>query len=371
MAGQLLRFLCLVTAVANTAGNLGLFLFYPLVFSWLHIPLPSDLFTFYAVLGFSFTNGLLAFLVWLEPSRSTRLLAIGIVSKGLYALMTLYFYIFHGLHGFWMLFGLWDAAFTLIFFLYLIHLLRPDLLVLNSGYLLPGVERPRTKKALLLYYSLSGNGVRAIAAVRRGLEAGGYACTVKQVEPVEQELFHFPFGSVWQFTRIMLRALFRIPVKSQPLGLLADHPYDLIVCESQTWMIGMSGPMEGVFLASENRAIFAGRDAAAINLCRGLWRRAQCQLITCLQRSGARVVGAQAYTNPGWEPARLLSLFIFLAAGKPDVPRWLKDWLLQSPYLDEAGLAELERFGHRLAARPIWASGSPATEIADESETVV
>src|SRR5215469_13596392 len=235
------RYLCLLTALANAGGNLGLLLFYRPIYSLFGVPLPKDLFTFAFVCGFSFTVGVLAFLVFLAPGKTIPLLVVGIVGKATYAFFTFYFRTHGGLHPFYMIFGWWDAIYSVIFFLFLIRLVSPDLTTLNHGDILEGVDRPRTHKALMIYFSLTGNGSGAMRRVREGLESRGYTVDEKICEPNES-LFHFPFSLV-EFIRIMLRAIFRVPTTVKPLDIPANHPYDLVVMESQTWFVGMSAPV--------------------------------------------------------------------------------------------------------------------------------
>jgi hypothetical protein len=345
---KIFRYLCLLTAFANAGGNVAILLLYRPVFALLGVPLPRDMFSFTFVSGFSFTVGVLAFMVFLDPEKNVNLLVVGTIGKAIYSLFTFYFFYEEGLHWFYRVFGVWDGAFALIFLLFLIHLISADLAVFNDGVILPGVARAPTRRALLLYHSLTGNGAGAIRRVRDGLVAKGYAVEEKAVESTEG-LFHFPFSLV-EFVRIMLRAIFRRPTTIKPLGIPADHSYDLIVVACQTWFIGMGAPTEAIFADPANRAIFAGRDAAAVTVCRGLWRRTQAMTIRHLEACGANVVGARAFANPGWEPARTFSLFIFLGAGKENTPRWLGRFL-QPQHLAETSLAALQRFGEELALR--------------------
>lgn len=345
----LFRYLCLITAIANAGGNLFLFFFHKPVFDLFGVPPPQDMHSFAFVCGFSFTIGVLAFLVYLEPFGRRDLLVVAIVGKAIYAGLTAYYYHDHGLHWFYRIFGLWDAAFTVVFFLYLIQLVSDDLDGLNASVIRPGVPGARQRKALILYYSLTKNGERAMERLRKGLESKNYDVDQKLVEP-EEALFHFPFHFA-EFLRIMLRAIVRVPARVKPLGIPASHSYDLIVVECQTWFIGMGAPMEGVFQDPDNRAIFAGRDVAGVVLCRGLWRRTQSMLVRWLERSGGNVVGARAFENPGPEPSRTFSLFFFLGAGKERKPSWLKPFL-QPQYLSGDSLAKLEDFGRALAERP-------------------
>jgi len=353
------RYLCLLTACANAGGNIVLLLFYRPIFALLGVPLPGDPFSFAAVSGFSFTVGVLAFMVFRAPEESLDLLVAGTIGKAIYALFTFYFVVEEHLHWFYGLFGLWDGVFAVIFLLFLIHLESSDISVLNTGRILPGLPRPRTGRALLLYHSLTGNGSGALGHVREGLVAGGYAVDEKRIEPRES-LFHFPF-SFGEFLRIMVRAILRRPTTIAPLGIPADHDYDLIVVGCQTWFVGMGAPTEAVFQDPANRAVFAGRDVATVGVCRGLWRRTQAMTIRHLQAFGANVVGARAFANPGWEPARSFSLFIFLGTHRQGYPKWLGK-LLQPQYLDSAAQAELKRFGSALADRAGLAEspGAPA-----------
>jgi len=344
------RVLCLVTAIANAGGNLLMIFLYRPVLELVGAPLPSDLHSFAFVCGLSFTIGVLAFLVFLDPRRSTRLIVIAIVAKALYAMFTAYFYFEYQLHWFYTVFGIWDGVYVVILFLFLIHLSSADIGELDAGAIRPGVPGPRTRKALLLFYSLTGNGTRAIRHVKAGLAHSGYAVTEQRVE-AEEPLFRFPFGGLGRFLRIMVRAIFRVPAKARPLGIPADHDYDLIVVECQTWFLGMGAPMEGVFQDPANHAVFAGRDVAAVVVCRGLWRRTEAMLVRWLQRAGGNVVGAAAFANPGREPMRTFSLFFFLGAGAPHWPAWLGR-LLTPQYLEVAALRRLEAFGEALARRP-------------------
>ena len=344
------RLLCLATAAANALGNLGLLATYPRILLLLHVPLPTDLYSFACVSGFSFTIGVLAFMVFLNPEENASLLVVGAIGKAIYAFFTFYFRVFHGLHWFYLLFGAWDALFSVIFLLFYMQLRSSDLERFNAGDILPGSDSRSTGKALLLLYSLTGTGRSALERVKAGLESRGYTTTEYDIQPVESQLFSFPL-TLMRFVRIMLRAVFRRPAQVVPLKISPNHDYDLIVVFCQTWFVGMSAPVEGVFQDPQNHAIFQGCDGATVNVCRGLRRRSQAMLVRWLERSGATVVGAHACEHGGHEPSRVFSLFAYLAYGKTGKPAWLK-WFLEPRYgLSDQSLADLQNFGDKLASR--------------------
>jgi len=104
-------------------------------------------------------------------------LAILLFYRPIFALFTFYFFYEEGLHWFYRIFGVWDGAFAVIFCLFLIHLASDDIAVLNTGVILPGLDRPSARKALLLFHSLTGNGTGAIRRVKEGLNRNGYTVT--------------------------------------------------------------------------------------------------------------------------------------------------------------------------------------------------
>jgi hypothetical protein len=344
------RYLCLLTALANGFGNIFLGLFYRPLFELFGVPLPQDLASFSFVAGFSFTIGMLAFLVFLNPEKNVSLLLVGIIAKGIYAFFTFYFYVFGGLHPFYLAFGIWDAIYVVIFFLFLIQLLSQDLTYLNSGVILGGLDRARTNKALLLIFSLTNTGRSGMEHIKAGLERQGYLVDVKDIEP-EEKIFRFPM-SFRDFVQIVIRAMFRRPTRIKPLGIPENHSYDLIVVESPTWLVGMSAPMEAVFQDQVNREIFKDRDVAVLNVCRGAWRRSQAMLVRWVQSCGANIVGIRAFTHIGWEPSRLFSLWFYLIYKQAGRPRFLDGFVQQRYGLSDDAYKQLEYFGEGLAQRP-------------------
>jgi hypothetical protein len=350
---RILRALVLLTAVANVGGNVLILLFYRPIMGWVGAPIPRDLFSFTFVSGFSFTVGVLAGIIYWNPEKNLNLVVAAILGKGIFAALTAYFYGAGELHWFYRVFGVWDAVYTFVFFLFFVHLVSPDLTALNGGQVFRGVDpTPRTKRALILTFSMSGNGTRAVERVSRGLASGGYEVRVVNVEVVDEEkdLFQFPFKKRLAFFIIMVRAILRLPVKIRPLPVAADHDYDLVVVESQTWFVGISAPIEAIFQAEANRGIFTGRDVATVNVCRGLWRRPQAMLVRWVEACGGHVIGARAFSNPGREPIRTFSLFLFLGLGGTDNALF-RSGVLTAQFLSDDHLAELERFGAALAAR--------------------
>ena len=359
LSEKVFRYLCLVTAVANAFGNVLFYVVHEPLFAWVGAPPPADRYMFATTTGFSFTVGILAFLVYRNPRQALGALIGCTVAKGLYAAITTYFFFFENLHWLFLLFGIFDAVYVVIFLLFLVQLVSPDLSRLYAEDVLPGLDRPATRKALLLGYSLTGNVDMGLARVKAGLTEAGYQVTVEMLRPVEADLFRFPL-SLWRFLRIAVRATLRRPARIQRLGIAADHDYDLIVVGAQTWMVGMSAIVEAVFQDERNHAIFAGRDVAAVTVCRGLWRRTQAMTVRWLERAGGHVVGARAHVHIGKEPSRLFSLVFYLIYRQPAKPRWLGNFVQKRYGMSDEALTRLHDFGVALASRPRTVPASPS-----------
>src|SRR5262245_46278420 len=139
---------------------------YKPLFELLGVPPVTDLHLFSFVSALSFTMGVGAYFVFKNPEKNLDLLKTGIVGKGLYAFFTYYFFVFHHIHWFFLLFGVWDFVFVIVFFLYLIQLESPELAQLQRGDIFAGSKRPRTGQALVIGFSLTGTGSKTIERLK-------------------------------------------------------------------------------------------------------------------------------------------------------------------------------------------------------------
>jgi hypothetical protein len=364
------RYACLVTAVANLGANVFLVLFYEPVFKALGVPPPADPFLFTIHSALSFTMGFVALLAYLRPDRAIGPLIIGIIGKGLYVVITYSFFALGRVHPVFLVFVAWDALFVLVFFLYWIKLAAPDLLELQLE-VLDGIARPApTRRALLIGFSLTRNGSKALESLKAGMERQGYGVEIAYVVPQEQ-IFTWPL-SFTAFVRICARAFTRAPAKIAPLQVKDRVDWDLVVVESPTWLLGMAAPVESLFFDPANRELFRGRDAAVLVTSRAAYQRTLGMLVRHLERAGANVVAARGYAHAGREPRRLISLWLYLIFRREGFPP-----LIAEPHygLSAESLREIQNLGVDLAdrsrGRPHWtllldepAPAAPSAEVA-------
>lgn len=354
MTSLVLKLLCLAGGLGNVVGNVAIVLFSDWIFGAVGAPPPADRFVFTGLSCLSFTMGVAVLLAARAPERNVDLLKVTALGKSGFAVMTLVSHAADGLHWFWLAVGSFDGLFAIVLLLQLVRVSAPDLVRLQQGGLLAGLPRPPTRRAVILTFSLTGTGRNAALRLQRGLERAGYAVDLKPVSPLEP-MFRFPL-SAWDFTRMVIRAMFRVPAPIAPIDLPADHPYDLLVVEGQTWMLGTAAPIEAIFQDPANLPVFAGRDAAALVVCRGAYRRNVAMLVRWLQAAGANVVGARGFAHQGPEPGRLWRLWAYLLS---------KGERARDRYgLSETSLLEIERYGEALGRRALLTPTAPVLPIA-------
>jgi hypothetical protein len=350
----LLKWLSLGCGLANVLANLAVLLAGDLILSTIGAPLPADRYTFAAMACLSLTMGVAILYAARAPDRNLDLFKVAAFGKTAFALTTLHFAATAGLHWFWTCIGAFDGLFAVVFLLQLVRSSSADLTRYQQGTILPALPRPATQRALIFTFSLTGTGRAAVQRLQAGLERTGYRVDIQELKPLEP-IFRFPM-SLADFTKIVVRALFRVPAKIAPLRLPADHPYDLLIVEGQTWLVGTAAPVEAIFNDPDNLGIFAGRDAAALVVCRGTWRRNVAMLVRRLQASGANVVGARGFGHQGREPARLFRLWFYLIGKGKGIVR-------EHYGLSEQSLAEIEAFGQLLGRRPQLQTSAPPLRI--------
>lgn len=353
--GTVLRGLCAFAGVVNIVGNVVIVVAHRPLFDWLDVAPPGDLHLFAIQSALSFTMGVVALMIAARPASAPPLLAVGILGKGLYAATTYAFWAAGEAGDLYLLFAAFDAFMVVVFFLYLVQLTAPDLREMQTdpfdGIDVP--ERRGSRRALLVGFSLTGNGTTALERVRDGLRSRGYE--VRLVPVVAQEsVFVFPM-SLGQFVRIVARAFVRRPARVAALDVDPSFEPDLVVVESPVWLLGMAAPVESALLDPANRAVFRGRDAAVVVVSRGAYQRTMAMAVRLLENLGANPVGARGVAHAGREPRRLMSLWFFLVFRRPGVPRGLAEPRYgPSPET----LAALEGFGRSLAdrsrTRPHW-----------------
>lgn len=176
------------------------------------------------------------------------------------------------------------------------------------------------RKALIIYYSFSGQTCGIVKRFADGLESEDIQVTVERLHPADRLRFPLTgYCSVfWMMLTTFLR--FRVPIKKLSAKCAKGH--DLLVLAGPTWSYNPSGPVLS-FLDAEGPSLFQGRQVLAIISCRGYWRVHWLSLKRTLRQCGAIVSGRAIFTHPTREPWRTLGVFYKIAGKSPERSRFI------------------------------------------------
>ncbi len=175
------------------------------------------------------------------------------------------------------------------------------------------------KKALILYYSQTGQTQAAIDAFATGFSKS-VAYDVLRIEPSEK--FAFPW-KISSFFRAFPRCVKGLAPSIEPLDIDWKN-YDLVILGYQVWFLSPSLPVQG-FLNSKDAEGLRGKSVITIITCRNLWYSALGRIRARLNELGATHLGqitlcelspvwASFVTTPRWMLTGKKAAFAFFPA---------------------------------------------------------
>jgi menaquinone-dependent protoporphyrinogen IX oxidase len=179
-------------------------------------------------------------------------------------------------------------------------------------------SRPR---ALLLYYSYTGQSLKVLAAAGEVLSARGFdvqKAAIEFTDPRYSERFsRFPMRHVW---RDMFRVL---PAQTRrargkigtPLEATTGD-YDLICIGSPTWWRTASMPVRSFLQSEDARTLLAGKQFAVFVVCRRYWRENLNSVRKMATKQGGQYAGEIHFTYPGSQILSILSQTSYLGTGE-------------------------------------------------------
>ncbi|MDF1577303.1 MAG: NAD(P)H-dependent oxidoreductase [Desulfurivibrionaceae bacterium] len=173
----------------------------------------------------------------------------------------------------------------------------------------------KKRRALLLYYSFSGQTSGLLNHLASGLKEEGVKISFIRLRPASP--LRFPVGSFFATFRMMLTSSlrWRVAIKEPEPELWADN--DLIILAGPTWSYNPSGPILDLIDRFGPR-LFKGRTVLPLISCRGYWRLHWLGLKRLLEKCGADVPNRIVFSHPSPEPWRTLGVFLKIAGKAPE-----------------------------------------------------
>lgn len=207
-----------------------------------------------------------------------------------------------------------------------------------------------SRRALVLWYSQTGQLRRAAESLAAPLEEAGFEVVWEELRPVEP--YPFPW-SPRAFLSVFPDAVLGVPARLRPPRVAADAEFDLVVLAYQVWFLAPSTPVAGLF-ESDLREVLRGRPVVTLVVCRNMWYSAAGRMRRLIEAAGGDHVGHVAVTDTGPTWATFVSTPRWLMTGRRD--RFLR--VFPPAGVSEEAIASLGRFGRRLAGRAGELSGA-------------
>jgi menaquinone-dependent protoporphyrinogen IX oxidase len=178
-----------------------------------------------------------------------------------------------------------------------------------------------TRRVLLLYYTYTGQSLKALQAAAEVFSERGCAVATAGIEFTDQRFAErfsrFPMRHVWPDMLSVLPAQRRHLVGDIRIpDEVRDGDYDLVCIGSPTWWRDASMPIRSFLESDEARGLLAGTPFAVFVVCRRYWRENLRTVRTLATQQGGHYVDGIHFTYPGGQLRSMLSLTSYLGSGR-------------------------------------------------------
>jgi hypothetical protein len=179
-------------------------------------------------------------------------------------------------------------------------------------------------KALLLFYSFTGQAQRAVEAARLACEAAGMdtcVCRVDFADPAIRLQRPMAIADVKRWTQVASAGRCE-PICVTPEQALGDR-YDYVGVFSNTWQNHPSTPIWSLLHDPRIAQLIAGTPFAVYVVCRRLWQRNAEKVTAKLVSLDGICVGARHFPHRGGPFSSLLrTVSYLLSSGGPAASIW-------------------------------------------------
>lgn len=206
-------------------------------------------------------------------------------------------------------------------------------------------------RCLLLYYSLTGQAVRAVAAAQAACEAAGWdsiSCRMDVADPAERPVRPLTMATAKKWTKGAQNGMV-LPMAYEPAAAISQD-YDLVLIFSNTWGHHPAVPVRSFLESAEAKQVLGGRKFGVFIICRRSWEKNLALVRGLGEAAGGNYVGGEAFTHPG---SNLLSLIqtVTYIMGRGDGMKNILGLPMPKFGLSDTAMARLAPFTRSLLAQ--------------------
>ena len=208
------------------------------------------------------------------------------------------------------------------------------------------------KRALLIYYTFTGEAKRAIDLASAELAASGFDVSTARVDFADEALRLKRPASPATIKRWCDAAESgqRFPVIVEPANALNGN-YDLVCIFTNTWQHHPCVPIRSVLALPEMKTALSGKPFAVYVVCRRLWENNLKIVREEAEQSGGRYVGGEHFDHFGSNIGSLIRTVTYSMTSGGKVARFLGIRLPLPEYgLSDVAIKRVTSFTREVAA---------------------
>lgn len=177
------------------------------------------------------------------------------------------------------------------------------------------------KKALIIYYSQSGQACEIAESVTQPLRTG-FLLQSEELKP--DPPYPFPWRGI-SFFQTFPETVQEIPCKLKPFGFDPNEKFDLVILAFQTWYLSPSIPMNTFLQSPEAKKLLNNKPVITIQGCRNMWVMAQESVKKRIVEAGGRLVGNIVLVDRHPNLVSVITIVRWMTKGRKAASRWFPE----------------------------------------------
>jgi hypothetical protein len=200
--------------------------------------------------------------------------------------------------------------------------------------------REMMKKALIVYYSQSGQLFDIVASITQPLETE-FELVFEEIKP--KEPFPFPWTGT-SFYQVFPESVQEIKCELEPLRFDPEENFDLIILAYQVWYLSPSIPFSSFLQTDEAMRMIRNKPVITIIGCRNMWIMSQERIKKRIINMGGRLIGNIVLIDRHQNLVSVVTIIHWMIKGERN-GRGLYKKLFPSAGVSEKDIRESAKFG--------------------------
>lgn len=196
-------------------------------------------------------------------------------------------------------------------------------------------------KVLVVCYTQTGQLMQIVTSIARPLNED-HEVTFLELKPVPS--YPFPWNGM-PFFQVFPESVKEIPCELEPLKILPDDDFDLVILAYQVWYLSPSIPVTSFLKSPSGKRLLNGKPVITVLGVRNMWIMAQERVKAMIAGAGGRLAGNIVLADPAPNLVSVITIVRWMMKGQSGP---FRKFGLRFPQagVPKKAIRESERFGH-------------------------